>query len=102
MQISRFQTSGSDPGGDFGTQNSILRSKNANSFNQHRTNRKQKFEMFGNVWMFGKCWKFLDFVLNILDCFYLFFWMFWKMLENADIVWNKLKNFGKCLENLGK
>ena len=34
MQISRFQTSGSDPGEDVGMQNSILRSTNANSFNQ--------------------------------------------------------------------
>ena len=40
MQISRFQTSGSDPGGGLGMQNSFLRSKNANSFYQGRKNRK--------------------------------------------------------------
>ena len=43
MQISRFQTSGSDPGGDFGMQNSILRSKIANSFNQRQKNRIHLF-----------------------------------------------------------
>ena len=45
-QISRFQTSGSDPGEDLCMQNSILRSTNANSFNQGRKNRKHEFQQF--------------------------------------------------------
>ncbi len=48
MQISRFQTSGSDPGGDFGMQNSILRSTNCNSFDQGRKIRKQKLKQVQN------------------------------------------------------
>ena len=44
MQISRFQTSGSHPGGDFCMQNSILRSNVTNSFSQRQKNRKRKFK----------------------------------------------------------
>ena len=44
MHISRFQTSGSDPGEDFCMLNSILRSKITNSFNQGRKIRIYNFK----------------------------------------------------------
>ena len=42
MQNSRFQTSGNDPGGDFDASNSMLKSKNQNSFNQARKTMPEK------------------------------------------------------------